>query len=128
MELTGTGLRGSPWPELLPDRRPVLVVPAVATSSALAAEGWTAHLPGYDTAPRWSAAFDGHRLAVHRPDGHPWYDGPVTAGRQWYRAIRSHHTLLLVTGPFTGLLDFKAVAASGQLLLLTVAARLADPP
>ncbi|WP_371523059.1 hypothetical protein [Kitasatospora sp. NBC_01300] len=63
-----------------------------------------------------------------RPGGHPWYEGPVAAGRQWQRAIRAHRTLLLVTGPFTGVLDFKAAAATGELLLLTVAARLTEPP
>ncbi|MFC5664998.1 hypothetical protein ACFP3U_18680 [Kitasatospora misakiensis] len=128
MELTGTGLRGSPWPELLPDRRPVLVVPAMAASPVLAGEGWTAHPPGCDPAPGWSAVLDGQHLAVCRPGGHPWYDGPVAGGRQWQRAIRAHRTLMLVTGPFTGVLDFKAAAATGELLLLTVAARLTEPP
>ncbi|WP_093858192.1 hypothetical protein [Streptomyces sp. TLI_053] len=128
MELTGTGLRGSPWPELLPDRRPVLVVPAMAGPAVLSGEGWTAHVPGCDPAPGWSAVLDGQQLAVHRPGGRPWYEGPVAAGRQWQRALRAHRTLLLVTGPFAGVLDFRAAAATGRLLLLTVAARLTDPP
>ncbi|MCX4755166.1 hypothetical protein [Kitasatospora purpeofusca] len=128
MELTGTGLCGSPWPELLPDRRPVLVVPAMAGPAVPAGEGWTAHPPGYDPTPGWTAVLDGQHLTVRRPGGQPWYKGPVAAGRQWQRAIRTHRTLLLVTGPFTGVLDFRAAAATGELLLLTVAARLTETP
>ncbi|MGY0466763.1 hypothetical protein ACW14Y_41885 (plasmid) [Kitasatospora sp. cg17-2] len=128
MELTGTGLCGSPWPELLPDRRPVLVVPAAAASPVVAGEDWTAHPPGHDPAPGWSAVLDGQHLTVRRSGGYPWFEGSVAVGRQWQRAIRAHRTLLLVTGPFTGVLDFRAAADSGGLLLLTVAARLTETP
>ncbi|GLW54732.1 hypothetical protein [Kitasatospora phosalacinea] len=122
----GAGRVWGPWPELLADRRPVLVVPLAPERLASAADGWG----GAGEPPRlqegWSAAFDGARLVVTRPDGTAWYDGPLAAARDWARAVRAHRTLLIVTGPFTAPFDLHPAAAAGRLSVLTVPARLVD--
>ncbi|MER6365217.1 hypothetical protein [Kitasatospora sp. NPDC001527] len=124
MELTSTGLHGVPWPELLPDLRPALIVPATPDRLPHPGDGWTPHMPEAPD-PAWSAHLDSHRLTIHRPGNHTWYDGPITASREWHRATRTHHTLLLITGPFTGPHDLNTAATTGHLLLLTVPIRLA---
>ncbi|BAJ26472.1 MULTISPECIES: hypothetical protein [Kitasatospora] len=127
MERTDGGDRARPpWPDLLADHRPALVAPAAPHRPAPAGEGWT----GPDTLPAlredWAAAYDGTRLVVTRPDGTPWYDGPLAAAREWARALRAHRTLILVTGPFTSPFDFRPAAAAGRLAVLAVPARLVD--
>ncbi|MFJ9448312.1 hypothetical protein ACIRRH_41850 [Kitasatospora sp. NPDC101235] len=124
MEITiaGTGLAGGAWPELLPDRRPVLVVPAPAAPPPHPADGWTreaAH-PHDTPHPGWAATATPPHLTIHQPTGQPWYDAPLTAGREWWRALRTHEVLLLVTGPFTNVFDFRRAAEAGALALLTV--------
>ncbi|RAJ29676.1 hypothetical protein K353_06564 [Kitasatospora sp. SolWspMP-SS2h] len=122
-----------PWPELMPGHRPVLVAPADPARPTPSAEGWRGAEGG---GPRleegwseegWSALFDGRHLAVRRPCGTPWYDGPLAATREWTRAARTHHTLLIVTGQFTTAFDFPPAAAAGRLLTLAVPIRLTDP-
>ncbi|MFB6889803.1 hypothetical protein ACFCX4_10870 [Kitasatospora sp. NPDC056327] len=127
VELAGTGLCDGPWPELLPDLRPVLVVPAAPGRSCDPRDGWSAQAPGGGPHPGWSAVLDGNRLTVHRPGQQPWYDGEVAVGREWRRAVRVHRVLLLVTGPFSGVTDFGAAAGAGRLFLLTVPVRLDGP-
>ncbi|MFE7527647.1 hypothetical protein ACFU7Y_18300 [Kitasatospora sp. NPDC057542] len=130
--ISGTGLYGRPWPELMPGQRPVLVVPAVPGRPVLAEDGWAGRDTALDLAadprPGWSAVLDDYRLTVRRPGGTAWFDGEITADRQWRRRIRDHRTLLLITGPFTSVLDFQPVAAAGRLFLLTTPIRLADGP
>jgi hypothetical protein len=122
-----TDPNGGPWPELMPDGRPVLVVPASPTSPVLAGDGWagldTLHRSA-DPQPGWSAVLDDYRLTLHRPGGALWFDGHVPADRHWRRRLRDHHTLLLITGPFTTPFDFRPAARAGHLLLLTTPAHL----
>ncbi|MFE7558823.1 hypothetical protein [Kitasatospora sp. NPDC057500] len=66
-------------------------------------------------------------MTIRRPGRHTWYDGEVAAGREWHHAIRTHRTLLMVTGPFTSALGFRSAATGGRRSLLTVPARLTDP-
>ncbi|MBO1419514.1 hypothetical protein [Streptomyces sp. FH025] len=120
--VVSAGIAGGAWPELMPDRRPVLVVPAAVANPVVAEEGWVrdAGALEQDPAPGWSIAADPPHLTVRRPAGEPWFDGRITAGREWWRALRAYETLLVVTGPFTGVLDFRPAAAAGALALLTV--------
>ncbi|MFE6866138.1 hypothetical protein ACFVFS_06245 [Kitasatospora sp. NPDC057692] len=128
--IAGAGLAGRAWPELLPDRRPALVVPAWAAGPAVAGEGWSRQAGGLEDgpAPGWSAAAAPPRLTVRRPAGQPWFDARVTAGREWWRALRAHGALLLVTGPFTDVFDLRPAAEAGALTLLTVDAAFTSGP
>lgn len=127
MEMTsGTGLHGRPWPELTPDRRPVLVVPAFPGRLMILDDGWSHHAT--DPRPAWSAVLDGHRLTLLRPGGQTWYDGEITTTHEWRRAVRAHTTLLLITGPFTSPHDLRTAATSGRLLLLTTPIHLTHNP
>ncbi|MEV7189799.1 hypothetical protein [Kitasatospora sp. NPDC093102] len=130
MEITAGGLMGGAWPELMPGQCPVLVVPAAVGRPVTAGEGWArdAGVLERDPAPGWSAIAAAPGLTVRRPDGGAWFDGQVTAGREWWRALRAHEVLLLVTGPFTGVFDFRPAAAAGNLALLAVRARSATRP
>ncbi|MFJ6623196.1 hypothetical protein ACIQOW_37220 [Kitasatospora sp. NPDC091335] len=123
--MAGTGLAGGAWPELMPGRCPVLVVPAAAGRPVVPGEGWArdAGVLEEEPAPGWSAVAARPGLTVCRPDGGVWFDGEVGAGREWWRAVRAYGVLLVVTGPFTGVFDFRSVAAAGQLALLAVRAR-----
>ncbi|SDS50989.1 hypothetical protein SAMN05216371_0068 [Streptomyces sp. TLI_053] len=125
--IRGVGLCGLPWPELLPDRRPVLVAPEHPDRPLVLEDGWTDR----DTLtagpqPGWSAVLAGMRLTIKRPGGENWFDGEIAGTREWRRRIHSQRTLLLITGPFAGVFDFHPAAAAGQLFLLTTAVRLAD--
>lgn len=128
--IVSTGLQGHPWPELLPDRRPVLVVPAAPGRLLVLEDGWadrdTATMLTVGPQPGWSAVLDGSRLTVHRPGGLAWFDGEIAVTREWRRRVRDHRTLLLITGPFTSVFDFQPAAAAGRLFLLTAPIRLAD--
>ncbi|MEV4558182.1 hypothetical protein AB0K51_14485 [Kitasatospora sp. NPDC049285] len=128
MEITGSssGRAWEPWPELMAGHRPVLVAPSDPARPAHAGEGWGGDNALPQLREDWSAAYDGTRLTVHRLGRAAWYDGPLSAGREWARALRSHRTLLLLTGPFTSPFDFPAAAAEGRLLLLAVPARVVD--
>ncbi|MFF7458643.1 hypothetical protein [Kitasatospora sp. NPDC008115] len=125
MELISTGLYGAPWPELLPDLRPALVVPAAPDRLPQPGDGWARHAPE-DPDPAWSAVIEGLRLTVCRPGGRTWYDGDISAGREWQRATRTHGALLLITGPFTGPHDLRAAAGAGHLLLVAAPIRPAN--
>ncbi|WP_035876104.1 hypothetical protein [Kitasatospora cheerisanensis] len=121
--ISATGLKGTPWPELMPDGRPALIVPAAPDRPVPAADGWASH----DTAdphPDWSAVLNDYRLTLHRPDGTTWFDGEIAADRHWRRRVRDHRALLLVTGPFTDVFGLRPAAEAGLLMLLTVPARL----
>ncbi|MFJ1752751.1 hypothetical protein [Kitasatospora sp. NPDC088134] len=125
--ISGTGLEGRPWPELLSDGRPALIVPATPDRQALAEEGWAGRgTADLDTGPHpgWSATLTDAHLTVHRPGGAVWFDGEVGADRHWRRRVRDCHVLLLVTGDFTSVFDLRPAAETGQLFLLTVPARL----
>ncbi|MFD5433491.1 hypothetical protein ACFWJ4_15230 [Kitasatospora sp. NPDC127067] len=76
-----------------------------------------------DPAPGWTAIANRPDLTVRRPDSGAWFEGQVTAGREWWRALRTYEVLLLVTGPFAGVFDFRPAAAAGNLALLAVRAR-----
>ncbi|RAJ32818.1 hypothetical protein K353_05816 [Kitasatospora sp. SolWspMP-SS2h] len=127
--ISGSGLRGRPWPELMPDGRAALVLPAAPDRPVFAGDGWADRTTGLGLAagprPGWSAVLDDYRLTLHRPGATVWFDGEVGADRHWRRRLRDHRTLLLVTGPFTGVFDFRPAAEAGRLFLLTVSARLA---
>ncbi|MEU8512946.1 hypothetical protein AB0C76_15365 [Kitasatospora sp. NPDC048722] len=126
--INGTGLHGGAWPELLHGRRPVLLVPADPGRPLLPEDGRA----GRDTAcptttgPRtgWSAVLTGTWLTIHRPGGALWFDAEIAATREWRRRIRDHRTLLLITGAFTGIFDFRLAATAGELLLLSTPVRL----
>ncbi|MFE2107000.1 hypothetical protein ACFXAF_14170 [Kitasatospora sp. NPDC059463] len=124
MEITTTnaGLIDGAWPELLPDRRPVLVVPAPVAGPLRVEEGWSrqAGFPEDGPAPGWSVTAAAPRLTVHRPSGETWLDTSIMAGREWWRALRSQEVLLLVTGPFTGVFDLRPAAEAGALAVLAV--------
>ncbi|MGY0466959.1 hypothetical protein ACW14Y_42870 (plasmid) [Kitasatospora sp. cg17-2] len=128
--ISGSGLLGGPWTELMPDLRPVLVLPADPGRPLVPGDGWTGHdtalMPAAGPHPLWSAVLTGHRLTVHRPGGQVWFDGGITVTREWTRSVRAHRTLLLITGPFTSAFDFHPAAAAGRLLLLSTPIRLAD--
>ncbi|MBD0671658.1 hypothetical protein [Streptomyces sp. CBMA156] len=123
--ISGTGL-GRPWPELMLDRRPALIVPAAPTRPLLAEDGWAgrddlALAAGPQSA--WSTVLAGCRLTVRRPGGLVWFDGEVAATREWRQRVHGHGALLLVTGPFTGVFDFRSAAEAGRLFLLTAPVR-----
>ena len=128
--ISGPDLLGRPWPELMPDHRPVLVLPADPGRLLVLEDGWadrhTASALATGPQPAWSAVLADYRLTIHRPGGLTWFDGEIAATREWSRAIRAHRTLLLVTGPFTSVFDFQPAAAAGQLFLLTTPIWLAD--
>ncbi|MFH8387300.1 hypothetical protein ACH4E7_41410 [Kitasatospora sp. NPDC018058] len=113
----------------MPDHRPALVIPADPGRRLLLEDGWAGHgtAPALAAAPQqaWSAVLAEVRLTVRRPGGLTWFDGEITATREWRRAVREHRTLLLITGPFTSVFDFRATAAAGRLLLLATPIRLA---
>ncbi|MFJ4674104.1 hypothetical protein [Kitasatospora purpeofusca] len=105
-------------------------MPAAKARPVTVAEGWARDpgvLKGLPT-PGWSALADAPGLTVHGPDGRVWFDRPVSAGREWWRALRTREVLLLVTGPFTGVLDFRPAAAAGRLFLLTTPVRTTHSP
>ncbi|MER6302039.1 hypothetical protein ABT247_21110 [Kitasatospora sp. NPDC001539] len=79
MQLISRAGAAHPWPEFMPDRRLVLVVPGSATRLPIAEDGWSDH--GTATpAPAWSTVLaDDNRLTIHRPGGHARFDGPITA-------------------------------------------------
>ncbi|MFJ5231412.1 hypothetical protein ACIQBJ_16120 [Kitasatospora sp. NPDC088391] len=113
-----------PWPELTRGQQPVLVLPFDPARPDPPGSDWTRADGGFpEPPPGWSAVFDGARLLVRRPGGDTWFDGPVHATREWGRAVRTHRTLLLVTGGFANAFDFPAAAARGELLLLAVPVR-----
>ncbi|MEV7927132.1 MULTISPECIES: hypothetical protein [unclassified Kitasatospora] len=124
--ISSTGL-GRPWPELMPDRRPALVVPAAPGRPLLAEDGWAPHddVPALTTGQQcaWSTVLDGYRLTVRRPCGLTWFDGEIAATREWRNRVHVHGALLLISGPFTSVFDFRPVAAAGRLLLLTTPVR-----
>ncbi|MFB7669137.1 hypothetical protein ACFC1R_35360 [Kitasatospora sp. NPDC056138] len=128
--LDRTGLHGRPWPELLPDRRPVLVVPAAPARPLLLEDGWadrdTAPALAVGPQPDWSAVLTDSRLTIRRPGGLTWFDGEIAATREWRHRIRDARTLLLITGPFTSAFDFQPAAAAGRLFLLATRIRLTD--
>ncbi|MFE7526119.1 hypothetical protein ACFU7Y_10380 [Kitasatospora sp. NPDC057542] len=128
--VAGAGLVGGVWPELMPGQCPVLVVPDAARRPVTAEEGWArdAGVLERDPAPGWSATASPPCLTVRRPDGEAWFDGELAAGREWWRALRAHEVLLLVTGPFTSVFDFRPAAAAGNLTLLAVRARTTTNP
>ncbi|WP_033258912.1 MULTISPECIES: hypothetical protein [Kitasatospora] len=131
MELiSGAGLHSRPWPELMPDGRPALILPAAPDRPVIAQDGWADRTTAFDPAagpqPGWSAVLDDYRLTLHRPGGTAWFDGEIGADRHWRRRLRDHRTLLLITGPFTGVFDFRPAAEAGRLSLLTTPARLAS--
>ncbi|RPE27950.1 hypothetical protein [Kitasatospora cineracea] len=136
MEMIGsTGLHREPWPERMSDGRPALILPQTPDRQVLVADGWVGlktirHCADAATEahPGWSAVLDDYRLTLHRPDGTLWFDGHVAADRHWRRRLRDHHTLLLITGPFTTPFDFRPAAQAGHLLLLTTPARLLGGP
>ncbi|MGW2376555.1 hypothetical protein [Kitasatospora sp. NPDC001683] len=122
---------GQSWPELLRDRRPVLVVPAAPGRLLVLEDGWADRdtaTPALAADPdtTWSAVLADNRLTIRRPGGLTWFDGEIAATREWRRAVREHRTLLLITGPFTSVFDFQPAAAAGQLFLLTTPIRLAS--
>ncbi|WP_405021281.1 hypothetical protein OHV05_34620 [Kitasatospora sp. NBC_00070] len=121
--ISGPGLRGRPWPELMPDHQPVLVFPADVGRPLVLEDGWAERgtTPALATGPHpgWSAVLDGYRLTVRRPGGPAWFDGEVAATREWSRSGRAYRTMLLITGPFTSVFDFQPTAAAGWLLLIT---------
>ncbi|MFK0192817.1 hypothetical protein [Kitasatospora sp. NPDC090308] len=122
------GLHGRPWPELMPDQSPVLVVPSDPGRPVLAADGWadrdSALSRSADAHPGWCADLEGHHLVVCRTGGALWFEGEVAATREWRRRVRDRRRLLLVTGPFTSVFDFRPAAASGRLFFLSTAVRL----
>ncbi|MEV0193125.1 hypothetical protein AB0I39_31915 [Kitasatospora purpeofusca] len=119
--VAGAGYGCGAWPELTADRRPVLLVPAAKARPVLVEDGWDRDPGVLERLPAagWSALAGAPGLTVRGPDGRVWFDRPVTAGREWWRALRTHEVLLLVTGPFTGVLDLRPAAAAGRLFLLT---------
>ncbi|MFJ7280193.1 hypothetical protein [Kitasatospora sp. NPDC098663] len=86
-------------------------------------DGWadrgTAHALGVGPQPGWSAALVDSRLVIRRPGGLTWFDGEITATREWRRRVRDDRALLLITGSFLGVFDFPVAAAAGQLFLLS---------
>ncbi|RKE16815.1 hypothetical protein [Streptomyces sp. TLI_171] len=107
--------------------RPVLLAPPDASRPAGPDNGWCGpRLGPPEQQPGWEAEFDGARLVVRDPCGAAWYDGPLAAARQWTRAVRTHRTLLIVTGDFTSAFDFPTAATAGNLLLLAIPIRLVD--
>ncbi len=127
--ISSPDLRGRPWPELMPDHRPVLVLPAAPGRLLDLEDGWSDRdtVPTLTAGPRsdWSAVLAGARLTIHRPGGLTWFDCEIEATREWIRAVHAHRNLLLITGPFTSVFNFQAAATAGQLFLLTTPIRLA---
>ncbi|MFG3229337.1 hypothetical protein ACGF07_31770 [Kitasatospora sp. NPDC048194] len=122
-------LLAQPWPEWLDDR-PAVVVPQPADRPArpmLAVDGWSIHRPdpSADPAPGWEAVLDEHLLTVTRPGGETWFTGQLPLTREWRRSVRNRGEITLISGPFGNLGGFTAAATSGQLQLVTVAARFA---
>ncbi|MFE5586392.1 hypothetical protein [Kitasatospora sp. NPDC056531] len=127
MEMINSTRLGHPWPELMPDRRPALVVPAGPGRLPLAEDGWAGRDDlALTTGPQaaWSTTLEDYRLTIRRPGGLTWFDGEIAATREWRNRVHDHGTLLLITGPFTSVFDFRPTAATGRLFLLTSPARL----
>jgi hypothetical protein len=128
VEVAGGAPESVPWPEFLAGR-PVLVVPAAPGRAPVPEDGWTdAGTALALTHPRagWSAVLKGRCLSLRRPGGEAWFEGEVAATRDWRRSLRTHRSVLLVTGPFANPFELPAAAAAGRLVVLAAAARLAD--
>ncbi|MFE2729442.1 hypothetical protein [Kitasatospora sp. NPDC059327] len=127
--ISGSGPR-RPWPELTRDHRPVLIVPADPGRPLVLEDGWADRDAAPATAtgpnPAWSAVLGGYRLTIHRPGGRAWFDDEIATTREWRRSVLAHGTLLLITGLFTSVFDFRPAAAAGRLLLLSTPVRPAD--
>ncbi|MFJ8478416.1 hypothetical protein [Kitasatospora sp. NPDC094011] len=129
MEIISSLGPARPWPELMPGHRPALVLPADPDRPLVPEEGWTDR-PSLATGPHpgWSAVLADYQLTIHRPSGPAWFDGEISATREWWGAARAQGTLLLITGPFTNVFDFQAATAAGRLSLLTIPIRLTIGP
>ncbi|WP_037599512.1 hypothetical protein [Streptacidiphilus rugosus] len=119
-----TGYDGVPWPEFLRSR-PALVVPQPPGLIRVLnpGQGWSSS-PQAATGPvhpDWQLALTGRRLTGPGPG--PWYDGNPLLTRDWIRAARAQHQVLLVSGQFTSIDQFAAAAAGGALQLLHVRVR-----
>ncbi|MFE7590120.1 hypothetical protein ACFU6K_12005 [Kitasatospora sp. NPDC057512] len=127
--ISGLGPHGRPWPEFMPGHRPALVLPADPGRPLVPEDGWASRVtaPTLGTGPYrgWSAVLTGYQLTIHRPGDAVWFDGEISATRKWWGAARAQGALLLITGPLTSVFDFRHVAATGRLSLLTVPIRLA---
>jgi hypothetical protein len=65
----------------------------------------------------------GRQLTVTGPGDALWFDGHPLLTRDWIRAATHQHQVLLVTGPFPTIDDFRAAGAAGALQLLLVGVR-----
>ncbi|MFF2548357.1 hypothetical protein ACFVUY_38170 [Kitasatospora sp. NPDC058063] len=113
------GFGGHPWPQCFAGRAAV-AVPRSPERPVLTEDGWTADAQSLALDLRWSGQLAAGRLTVHRPDGAQWLDCELPLTREWRRAANAHEGVVLVTGPFADIGDFRDVAATGALLLLAV--------
>ncbi|WP_328952661.1 hypothetical protein [Kitasatospora purpeofusca] len=84
--ISGPGLKGRPWPELMPYHRAALVLPADPGRPLDPEDGWADRdtAPALATGPHrgWPAVPTGAWLTIHRPGGPAWFDGEIGATRE----------------------------------------------
>jgi hypothetical protein len=59
-------------------------------------------------------------LTVLRPDGASWLTASLPLTRDWRRAASVHGGVIVVTGQFAGITQFRSAAQAGCLSLLAV--------
>jgi hypothetical protein len=121
-----TGRDGMPWPEFWRGL-PALVVPQLPglLRPLDPAHGWsgdpqTAAGPVH---PHWLLTLTGRQLTITGPGPLTWFDGHPLLTREWMRAARARHQVLLISGPFPSIDQFAATAAGGALQLLLLGVR-----
>jgi len=122
-----SGWDGMPWPEMI-NGRPVLVVPQAPDYVRWVdpADGWSAGQQEalIDPPPGWSAELEGQHMTITRPSGAVWFKGgPLPLTREWRRAAALHRALLLITGPFATIAEFRPAASAGALCVLVIPLR-----
>ena len=121
-----SGYDGVPWPEFLRGR-PALVVPQVPglPRPLDPAVGWTRSLEEAigQVQPDWMLVLTGRRLTVTGPGRMPWFEGHPLLTRDWMRAAGAQQQVLLISGPFARIDQFRAAAMGDDLRVLLVPTR-----
>lgn len=119
-----SGFDGLPWPELVRGG-PALVVPQAPAYVRPVddRDGWSAgDAEGLaEPHPDWSAVVRDQQVTITRPSGEVWFKGgPLLLTYEWRRAVGRRRAILLITGPFAHIGEFRDAAEMGTLCLIVV--------
>ncbi|MEY9961532.1 hypothetical protein [Streptacidiphilus sp. MAP5-52] len=121
-----SGYDGVPWPEWL-HGSPALVVPQLPDlpRPIEPAAGWTdspQEASGH-VHPDWQMTLTGRQLTITGPGSAVWFAGYPLLARDWIRAAVVRHQVLLVSGAFASIDQFRGAAQARALRLLLVGVR-----